>query len=247
MKIAVRLDDITPDMDWERFLAVKKLLDRCKIKPLIGVIPDNRDENIKGKETGEHPEFWSYMQELKSEGWVIAMHGFQHRYTTQKGGCFPLNAFSEFAGLPYEKQRSMLQMGKEILSQKGIETEIFMAPAHSYDKNTLRALKETGFAGLTDGFGSAPYLWKGLTFYPISFQLGRTLRKKKGFSTMVLHAGTMTDEDLKRVENYFQMPGPEWISFSEYLKMAPKKRQLFARLWEFMLAKAKHLLVQIRR
>ena len=52
MKIAVRLDDITPDMDWERFLAVKKLLDRYKIKPLIGVIPDNRDENIKGKETG---------------------------------------------------------------------------------------------------------------------------------------------------------------------------------------------------
>ena len=141
----------------------------------------------------------------------------------------------------------MLQTGKEILSQKGMETEIFMAPAHSYDKNTLRALKETGFAGLTDGFGSAPYLWKELTFYPISFQLGRTLRKKKGFSTMVLHAGTMTDEDLKRVENYFQMPEPEWISFSEYLKMAPKKRQLFARLWEFMLAKAKRLLVQIRR
>ena len=44
MKIAVRLDDITPDMDWERFLAVKKLLDRYGIKPLIGVIPD--DENV---------------------------------------------------------------------------------------------------------------------------------------------------------------------------------------------------------
>ena len=28
MKIAVRLDDITPDMDWERFYVFKALLDK---------------------------------------------------------------------------------------------------------------------------------------------------------------------------------------------------------------------------
>ena len=48
MKIAVRLDDITPDMDWEGFLRFKALLDRYQVKPLIGVIPQNRDENVKG-------------------------------------------------------------------------------------------------------------------------------------------------------------------------------------------------------
>ena len=46
MQIAIRLDDITPDMDWERFLAFKEILDGCGIKPLIGVVPDNRDENL---------------------------------------------------------------------------------------------------------------------------------------------------------------------------------------------------------
>ena len=51
MKIAVRLDDITPDMDWQRFYAFKTLLDKYQVKPLIGIVPDNRDENLKG--TGE--------------------------------------------------------------------------------------------------------------------------------------------------------------------------------------------------
>ena len=49
MKIAVRLDDITPDMDWERFYRFKALLDKYQIRPLIGVVPDNRDENLKAK------------------------------------------------------------------------------------------------------------------------------------------------------------------------------------------------------
>ena len=46
MKIAVRMDDITPDMDWEKFLAFKEILDAHDIKPLIGVVPDNKDENL---------------------------------------------------------------------------------------------------------------------------------------------------------------------------------------------------------
>ena len=48
MNITVRLDDITPDMDWERFYKFKALLDQYQVKPLIGVVPDNRDELLKG-------------------------------------------------------------------------------------------------------------------------------------------------------------------------------------------------------
>ena len=43
MKIAVRLDDITPDMDYEKFHKMKKILDTYQINPLIGVVPFNRD------------------------------------------------------------------------------------------------------------------------------------------------------------------------------------------------------------
>lgn len=246
MKIAVRLDDITPDMDWERFWEFKRLLDRYQVKPLIGVVPDNRDANLKGSDKGKPEDFWAYIATLQKSGWIIAMHGYQHIYTTEKGGIFPLNNFSEFAGISYEKQREMLEAGKELLRQRGIETDLFMAPAHSYDQNTLRALRDTGFRALTDGFGSCPYCYQGLTFYPISFRISSVLQKKKGYSTMVVHAATNTKQDLKRYEGYFQREDAQWISYEEFLDVPAVKRGRIGRFREFLMAKGKFVLVRLR-
>lgn len=246
MKIAVRLDDITPDMDWERFLEFKKLLDRYQVKPLIGVVPDNKDENLKGSGSGKSEDFWAYVRELQEQGWVVAMHGYQHIYTTGKGGMFPLNNFSEFAGISYEKQRQMLEKGKLILKKRGIETNLFMAPAHSYDKNTLRALKDTGFRALTDGFGNCPYEYRGFIFYPISFRLSDTLKRKNGYSTMVVHTGTNTRQDMEQYERYFEQNDVEWISYDEYLGVNVVKRGIVGRYKEFLMAKGKFWLVRLR-
>lgn len=246
MKIAVRLDDITPDMDWEGFLRFKALLDRYQVKPLIGVVPDNQDENLKGSSKGKPEDFWAYIRKLQKQGWVVAMHGYQHIYTTGKGGLFPLNHFSEFAGIPYERQREMLKKGKDLLAKKGIETDLFMAPAHSYDMNTLRALKDTGFKALTDGFGNCPYVYCGLTFYPISFRLSSTLKKKSGYSTMVVHTGTNTRQDMEQYEGYFGRKDVEWISFEEYLKVATVKRGIAGRGKELLMARGKFWLVRLR-
>lgn len=246
MKIAVRLDDITPDMDWERFLKFKEVLDKYQVKPLIGVVPDNRDENLKGSQEGAPTDFWTYIKELQKEGWVIAMHGYRHIYSTDKGGVFPLNNFSEFAGLAYEEQEKMLADGKRMLAEKGIETDVFMAPAHSYDKNTLKALIKTGFNKITDGFGDCPYQWKGITFFPISFRLSDTLKKKTGYSTMVIHTGTIKDNEWEKYENYFQREDVTWISYEEYLKQPAKQQNCVGRTLEFLMAKLKYLLVKLR-
>lgn len=255
MKVAVRLDDITPDMDWERFYLFKALLDKYQVKPLIGVVPDNRDENLRAEkkknkketlETAEPEDFWEYVKQLQKEGFVVSMHGYRHIYATKKGGLFPLNNFSEFAGLSYEKQKTMLEEGRKILKEKGIETTLFMAPAHSYDKNTLKALKETGFTGLTDGFGDRPYEWKGLIFYPISFRLGNTFKKPSGYSTMVIHTGTVSEADLRKYEGYFQRKDVEFISYGEYLKQPAVNRGVLGRGKEFLMAKGKYLLSKIK-
>ena len=108
MKIAVRLDDITPDMDWQRFYAFKALLDKYQVKPLIGIVPDNRDENLKGTGEGAPEDFWAYVRQLKEEGFSIALHGCHHIYTTGKGGIFPLNKYSEVGGAPYGKKKDMM-------------------------------------------------------------------------------------------------------------------------------------------
>ena len=88
MKIAVRLDDITPDMDWEGFLRFKALLDRYQVKPLIGVIPQNRDENVKGSGNGRPGDFWAYIRKLQEEaGWWLCT-GMSMSIPPKRAACF---------------------------------------------------------------------------------------------------------------------------------------------------------------
>ena len=45
-KIAVRMDDITPDMNWDNFYFFQELFRETGITPLLGVVPDNRDPKL---------------------------------------------------------------------------------------------------------------------------------------------------------------------------------------------------------
>lgn len=239
------MDDITPDMNWENFRFFQELFEKTGITPLLGIVPECRDEKLHCGERREN--FYEVMRELQVKGYSFAIHGCYHLYTTKKGGLFPLNNISEFAGIPYEKQKEMLAFGKAKLKEQGIDTELFMAPAHSYDSNTLRALRELGITRVTDGFGKAPYTYKGLTFYPISFLLSRSLKQKDGVTTLVLHANTVTEADKKRYQRIFDEYGKNMISYSEYLEMKPVKRTFLGRAGEYFLAKGKFLAGRIRR
>ncbi|MCR4788938.1 MAG: DUF2334 domain-containing protein [Lachnospiraceae bacterium] len=246
MKIAIRLDDITECMDWPKFLRFKGLLDYYGIKPLIGVIPLCTDETLKGSSEGAPEDFWQYVKDLSGEGWSLAMHGVNHIYTTDKGGLFPLNRFSEFAGLPYEEQLENLAYGVDIFNEHGIETRMFMAPAHSYDQNTLKALKSLGFEALTDGFGNKPYTYIGLTFYPISFRQSSSLRsKKEGYTTFTVHTNTLNDKDFERYEKYFKEHPGKFVSYAEYMAVTPVKRSVFGGFAERFMVLLKRTLVRM--
>ena len=248
MKIAIRMDDITPNMDWEKFNRFKALLDEYDIKPLIGVVPDNADPHLNICESFEL-DFWDYVKDLQNAGWIIAMHGMSHIYTTLKGGMFPLNNFSEFAGLPYDEQLELLGYGVDIFNSHGIETDIFMAPAHSYDVNTLSALKSLGFTKITDGFGNEPYYYRGMTFYPISFKRSRTLKGGEGYSTFVYHANEMNDKDFESFEHLLKRNSNdnfEVISFNEYLDASATERTVICHITEYLMAKGKHIIGLLR-
>ena len=77
--------------------------------------------------------------------------GHQHIFISQHKGMVNNRVGSEFAGLSYEKQLEKILAGQKILKEHGIETDVFFAPAHSYDLNTLRALKKAGFKYISDG------------------------------------------------------------------------------------------------
>lgn len=244
MIIAVRMDDITPDMDWERFERVISMLRAAGVKPLLGVVPDNRDDNLAKDPVRE--DFWEKMCALRAEGYSIALHGYRHIYTTGKGGLFPLNLFSEYAGISYEEQFEMLREGKEILRAHGIETDLFMAPAHSYDKNTLKALKAAGFTGLTDGFGTRPYRRAGLVFYPISSQLSKAFSDRGGYTTMVIHSNTMNEGDFRALQKRLEAVNKktiQLIDYEEYRKVEPTDRGIFGDLKEWMMATGKRVMI----
>lgn len=246
MKIAVRIDDITPDMDWESFYRFKELLDQYEIKPLIGIVPDNQDKNLMRDKKRE--DFWIYIKELYGAGWSIGLHGYQHVYTTKKGGLFPLNHFSEFAGVSYEKQKEMLVEGKKIFQEHGITTDIFMAPGHSYDRNTLNILSELGFRYVTDGFGNQPYMetQSGLVFLPIAFQSEKDINKSKGYTTLVYHLNGMTAKQFKKHEKIIREHKESFISYEDYSKVVPISRLFAGRVKEKLLVSMKYFLVRIR-
>ena len=240
MKIAIRMDDITPDMDWEKFLRFKAMLDERGIRPLLGIVPDHHDPKLSAGEP--RADFWEYMCRLKDEeGYVLCMHGCHHVYTTDRGGMLPLNRQSEFAGVPYEEQLDLILKGKRILASHGIETQLFMAPAHSYDLNTLRALKAGGFTGLTDGFGARPYIYEDMIFYPISYRKSDSMKKTHGITTFVVHANTMNESDFASYRKI--LAEQDVVSYGEMLAADAERRGSFGHAKEYLMAAGKRALV----
>ncbi len=244
MKITIRMDDITPGMDWDKFLRFKGLLDEYDIKPLIGVVPDNRDKKLSVSD--ERPDFWEYVRTLQEQGYTVAMHGFNHLYTTKNPGMFPIGGKSEFAGLPLARQEEMIREGKKILKKNGIVTYIFMAPSHSFDKNTLKALHKNGFYIMTDGFGDKPFRSEGMIFYPISVQRSRSLKDEKdGLVTFVYHANTMDDKDFEKLKELLDTK--KVVSYSEYKHIEVQDRNIIEDAKQFITAKAKYTAVSLRK
>ena len=212
MQIIIRMDDITPDMDWDKFSRVRGILEKKDIKPLIGIVPICKDENLSHGES--NPDFWKVIEELKAEGWDVAQHGTYHIYETEEAGLLGINPFSEFAGLGYEEQLEKLRIGQEELVRNGINTDIFMAPGHTYDINTLKALHELGFRALTDGLSDMPYNRECIICIPCRLE---RMDRLNGLDTLCLHTNTMSEADIAELERFVNEHEADIVSFSEVL------------------------------
>ena len=250
-KIAIRIDDVVAEMDWVKFHRFEKLLDKYEICPLIGVVPMNGDHKLEGAKGtrneafADEENYKNWLKEKQKLGWVIAMHGTYHVYLTKQGGLFPLNDFSEFAGVSYENQKHKLEAGVGALEEIGIRTDIFMAPGHSFDKDTLKALKECGFHYITDGFGDMPYVREGLTFLPISFLRKKELRKESGVTTFVIHTWDMTEAEFRWYEDLFENKRDRFINYRDLMKRPAKERSARDNMREYMMAAGKRLVAGI--
>ena len=214
-KYIFRLDDIAENMKWNNYFFLKEIFIKHNIKPIIGVIPNNGDEELLKLPKCSF-NFWEEIRSLQKLGWSIALHGYKHKYITNNPGIFGVNDYSEFAGLPYCIQHQKIQKGKLIFEQHGLKIDAFMAPAHTFDKTTLKVLVDNNINIVTDGFCLFPYYHEEILFVP---QLLSTPRKMPfGVYTWCLHPNSMTEESMIKIEKFIKDNKENIISFKDAKK-----------------------------
>ena len=187
----IRLDDASSTMHRERWLQVEALLDRHAVKAIVAVIPDNRDPALAF--ASAEPGFWQRVHGWIAKDWTVAMHGYTHvMHPTRSKLLLPFHPRSEFAGLPLEAQTQRIRAGWQLFRAQGIEPKLWIAPAHSFDLDTLAAVRaETSIRIVSDGI--AWDTWYEHGFYWIPQQLWGLRERSSGLWTVCLHPNTMDD------------------------------------------------------
>ena len=211
----IRLDDACPTMNHAKWQRMEGILDKCGIKPMVGVIPHNEDpkQQIDPADEG----FWDNVKVWEKKGWAIALHGYNHNYACNGGmkGLNPMWARSEFAGLPLDAQRDKISKGVAIMREYGINPKYFFAPSHTFDEVTLESLRlESDIRVVSDTIGRYPYQRGDFWFMPQI--LGHCAKMPfNGIFTFCFQPNTMNDGAFVALETFVDKNREHFISFSE--------------------------------
>lgn len=236
--ILIRLDDACESMDTARWQRMQTLLTSYGVKPLVGIIPHCEDETLLAY--GVDINFWERVEEWKALGWTFALHGYNHVYTTKSGGIHPVNDRSEFAGVALEEQRFKIREGMAVLKAHGICPNLFFAPSHTFDRNTLEAIKsESNIKIISDGIANDIYFEEGLYFIPQ--QVGRPVTLPLKFVTVCLHPNVMNDGDFEKLEAFLAKKSNQIVSVQDVIlkERRPSLYDKFLRRMYFMLRSIK--------
>lgn len=229
-KYLLRLDDACETMSREKWNRVEKLLDKYKIKPLVGVIPFNQDTNLK-IDSFDY-EFWKKVKDWEKKEWEIGLHGYNHVYISKSGGINPINQRSEFAGVDYIQQFEKIKQGYKIFQKRNIKPKVFFAPSHTFDLNTLKALKEvTEINIISDTIANDIY--KENDFYFIPQQTGRVRNLPFKVVTFCYHPNSMLENDFIILENFIRKYKRKFIKFNDLI-LKDRKLGLFDKILKFL-------------
>ena len=231
MKYIIRLDDVCPEMDWEKFKEVTHLLEAFGVTAVCGVIPCNQSTEFYGKRYEKR--FIKEMNKLKEKGWEFAQHGHNH-VLGQGGGHMELNKRGEFPGLSFNEQCDKIAEGKRQMNEWGLDMQYFYAPAHAYDQNTYRALEDCYFEVVLDGIALKPWKKNGLTFVPQVLWQGRKL-PFSGITVICLHPHLMQDDDFGKLYNFLGWNCGEVVSVRYALcEYRNRKRSIIDKIFKVL-------------
>ncbi|WP_371363041.1 DUF2334 domain-containing protein [Sporomusa rhizae] len=190
----IRFDDICPTMNWTVWDEIEEILYAEKIRPILAVIPDNKDNKLIF--TKPYKEFWNRVRSWQDSGWGIALHGYQHLYSTTNAGLMGINKRSEFAGLSYQIQEYKIKKALEVFENEGVNCNLWIAPAHSFDRNTIKVLSKAGIQNISDGFALFPYFKYNMFWIPQ--QLWDFIPMHFGTWTVCYHHNNWKPRDIRQ-------------------------------------------------
>lgn len=194
----LRFDDLCPTISsrrWKRFLP---LIEEFRLKPILAVIPDNRDYKLQVSRPD--PEFWPQLRALEFRGAAIALHGYQHLCRSSDGSLLPLHRRTEFAGVPEATQRQWIRRGLEILRGHSLTPRLWVAPRHGFDWTTLAVLRQEGITVLSDGLARVPVRRGGMIWIPQ--QLWAPMEKSRGLWTICIHPNSAGSEMVEKLRTF---------------------------------------------
>jgi predicted deacetylase len=222
VRYLVRFDDICPTMNWPVWAEIERLLTRHDVRPLLAVVPDNRDPILCVGPPVD--DFWDRVRSWQARGWSIGLHGYQHRSVTRVAGLLGLNAASEFAGLPPREQRRTLELALGVFAREGVRPDAWIAPGHSFDSSTVKLLAQLGLRRISDGFSLQPYVDRqGVTWVPQ--QLWRFRRMPFGLWTVCLHPNGWTEGHVARFAGDLTRFRPMITDFESVVGQATRRRR----------------------
>ena len=207
----LRFDDISPGMAWRKLIPLKSKLEELGVVSVLGVIPNSNDHNLMDEP--KRGDFFDYVRHWAAYGDSIAQHGTFHVYDSRHSGLLGINRRSEFAGHPYDMQLERIGFGKDILVREGVWQPWFMAPAHSFDENTLDALSALGFRALTDGYGFFPYRLRSMILVPqlTSFPINVGF----GYSTICVHINGLSESKISQLLGFIESNARVFVDFKD--------------------------------
>ena len=210
----IRLDDIAENMNWDMMEHATNLFNKFEVKPVIGVIPNNEDPELLSYPK-KNINFWEQVRMWKNKGWEIAMHGNNHVYDKfcSKNDYLGLGGNSEFCSHTYENQLEKIKCGLDKFNNENIKIKTFFAPNHTFDNNTLLALKNCGISEIVDGYGLIPYEENGIKFIPQLFY--KILPLPFGIQTFQIHLNYYKEKDFNILKKFIESNSNRIITYDQ--------------------------------
>jgi predicted deacetylase len=209
----LRFDDLCPTISKERFERFRAIIERHRIRPILAVVPDNRDPELEID--SPDPGFWKAMHALEAAGATIAMHGYRHVCASVAPSILGLHDCTEFAGMDEDTQRRWIRAGLAILRGQGLNPRLFVAPRHGFDRATLRALDREGLGVISDGFATRAHTRDRVIWIPQ--QLWEPVKKSIGLWTICIHPNTASGHLENMLDLFLIENARQFVSFDEVM------------------------------